>query len=348
MLILVLSIASIIIAAGILACIEAALFSVSPIKVNEFAASKTQQGKVLKKIRDNLQKTIAAVVILTDLVNIGGPMFVGVIVAEKFGSNWVGISSGIMTFLFIIFAEIIPKNLGERYSFPICKWTALPLDWLSKALTPLIWLINLIAKPFLPGTSSSFSTNENEIRYLVKMGHSEGIIEKQEQELINRTFELNDVKAEDIATPRTAMTYLRGDQLLKDCSDKIINSQHTRIVIVGETLDEILGFARKDHLLGHLIKSSGDKNVKDLANDILRFSADATASFLLSTFQKSRNHIGIVMDPFGGVTGIVTLEDVLELLAGEIVDENDRAVDLREYAKKMSGMGNTKIEEEKK
>lgn len=321
---------------GILACIEAALFSVSPIKVNELAAAGSKSGKTLKKIKDNLQKPIAAIVILTNLVNIVGSIFVGGLAANHFGSQWVGLFSGILTFLIIIFAEIIPKNLGEFHCLKISTMIAIPVDILARVLTPAIFLIHFITRPFLPGSTSDFTTNENEIRTLVKMGHKEGNIRKQEHELILRAFDLDDTKAEDIATPRTAMTYLRGNQTLEQCLQQIMESQHTRIIIVGDTLDHILGFARKDHLLIQSIKGKSQVPVKELAQPISRFNGKVPANVLLSTFQKKRQHIAIVEDSFGGVIGVVTLEDVLEILAGEIVDENDTAVDLREFARSKS------------
>lgn len=330
---LIISIVVLIVLSGLLACIEAALFSVNPVKINELATNGQKSALILKKIKDSLQRPIAAIVILTNLVNIVGSIFVGGVAAQVFGSQWVGLFSGILTFLIIIFAEIIPKNLGEFHCLKVSQTVAIPVDLLTKFLTPFIVLIDLITKPFLPGRTTNFTTNENEIRLLVKVGQKEGTIKKQEQELILKAFELDDTRASDIATPRTAMTYLRGHQTLEQCAEDIINSQHTRIIIVGETRDQIVGFARKDQLLSEIINGKKHAQVKEFAQDILRFGSKAPASHLLSTFQRSRQHIGIVEDNFGGVMGIVTLEDVLEILAGEIVDEIDQAVDLREFAK---------------
>jgi CBS domain containing-hemolysin-like protein len=252
---------------------------------------------------------------------------------DYFGSQWVGIFSGVLTFLIIIFAEIIPKNLGEYHCEKVALLTAIPVDIVTRLFTPLIWLLEKITQPFLPKGQSGFSTNENEIRMLVKMGHRQGSIARQEHELILRAFELDDTQAASIATPRTAMTYLRGSSTLEESRDQIAGSQHTRIIVVGETLDHVIGFARKDHLLLSLLEGLGGKQVESFAMPILFFQANSPASVLLSRFQKSRQHIGIVKDEFGGVVGVVTLEDVLEILAGEIVDENDVAIDLREFAR---------------
>lgn len=330
---LIISILVLIVLSGLLAGIEAALFSVNPVKVNELASKGQKSAMTLKKIKDSLQRPIAAIVILTNLVNIVGSIFVGGVASQVFGSQWVGLFSGLLTFLIIIFAEIIPKNLGEFYCLKISQSVAAPVEFITKLLTPFIVLIDFITKPFLPGRTTSFTTNENEIRLLVKVGHKEGTIKKQEQELILKAFELDDTKASDIATPRTAMTFLRGHKSLEECTDEIIGSQHTRIIIVGETRDVILGFARKDQLLTEIINNKKHHLISEFSQEILRFGSEAPASHLLSTFQKKRQHIGIVEDNFGGVMGVVSLEDVIEILAGEIVDEIDEVVDLRELAK---------------
>lgn len=336
MLAIISAVIALIVLSGILACIEAALFSVSPLKVNELAQDGTRPSRVLARIRNNLKKPIAALVILTNFVNIVGSIFVGGMAGEHFGSQWVGLFSGILTFLIIIFAEIIPKNLGEIHALTIARMTAIPVELTAGLLTPAIWLIELITSPFLPEGKSGFSTNESEIRMMVKLGHKEGAIARQEHELILRAFELDDTKASDIATPRTAMTYLRGSRTLGECREDIIASQHTRIIIVGETLDQVKGFTRKDFLLQSLLQGKESELIESFSIPILFFPADAPAGVVLSKFQKSHQHIGIVTDEFGGVSGIVTLEDVLEILAGEIIDENDRAVDLREYARSIS------------
>ncbi len=312
---------------------EAALFSVSPIKVQNLAQSDKKSAVVLLNIRQNMNRPIATIVILNNVANIVGSIVVGGIATTILGDRWLGLFSGLLTFLVIIFSEIIPKTLGEQYAERIALLVARPVMGLTYVLTPVVWLVEKITSPITKGKTEP-TTNEAEIRLLANIGRKEGIIEDDESEMIQRVFTLNDVTAEELMTPRVAMTHVRGRQSLAKAQDDIIASPHSRIIVTGNSIDDVKGVALKDELLTALIKGKDKVQVLELSREVEFVPESVRADDLLAGFRQTRQLLAVVIDEFGGVAGVVTLEDVLETLTGEIIDETDVFANLRAEAKK--------------
>lgn len=313
--------------------IETALFSVSTLKVQQLAQSNNTAAIALLAIRENMNRPIATIVILNNIFNIVGSILTGSIATQILGDTWLGIFSGIFTFLIIIFGEIIPKTLGERYSVSIALLAALPVTGLSILFTPLVWIIENVTARFFK-VKKRPTTNEAEIKLLANIGQQEGIIESDEAEMIQRVFRLNDVTAADLMTPRIMLTYLRGNLTLTETKKDIIASQHTRIIVVDESIDQVIGFALKQNLLTAMVEGYNDEKIANLARKVHFVPEIIRADKLLKNFIEAREHLAVVVDEYGDVAGVVTLEDVLEVITGEIVDETDRTVDLQEIARK--------------
>ncbi len=328
---LIIAVLLVLISSALCSGTEAALFSVSIIKVRQLADTGKKAALALLSIRENMNRPIAAIVILNNIANIVGSIAVGNLAASALGNQWLGLFSGVLTFFVIIFSEIIPKSLGERYSESVALFIARPVLMITKLLTPLVWAVEIIVSPLTKGNNAS-TTNESEIRLLAKIGQKEGVIELDESEMIQKVFELNDRTAADLMTPRVAMTYLKGTLSIKEAQETIIESPHSRIVIVEDTPDQVLGIALKDELLVGLIKQKGDSLVNEFMQKVLYVKQDVVADKLLPLFQEKEQHLAIVVDDYGGVSGIVTLEDVVEVLTGEIVDETDKVKNLQEYS----------------
>ena len=181
--------------------------------------------------------------------------------------------------------------------------------------------------------SSDLITNETEIKLLASIGYQEGIIEQDEAEMIRRVFRLNDIEAAHIMTPRVELTYLPAQAAISNLKNDIIASQHSRILLVEEDIDRIQGIALKDDLLTALIQNQGEQPISTLQRPVRFIAETERADKLLQAFQTNQEHIAVVVDEYGGVSGVVTLEDVLEELTGEIVDETDLNVDLQALAR---------------
>ena len=312
---------------------EAALFSVSPIKARQLAQSRNPSALALLAIREKMNRPIATLVILNNVFNIVGSIVIGSTAATLLGDTWLGLFSAFLTFLIIIFGEIIPKTLGERYAESLALLIAVPVTGLTLLFTPLVWMMEKVTAPFTQGKKQP-TTNEAEIQLLANIGREEGIIEDDEAEMIQGVFRLNDLTAVDVMTPRVAVTYLHGDLTLAECKQKILGSQHTRLIVVEDSIDKVIGVALKDELLSAMIEGKNTQKVATLTREVRFVPEMVRADKLLKAFQENREHLMVVVDEYGGVAGVVTLEDVLEVLTGEIVDETDRIVDLQEIARK--------------
>lgn len=311
---------------------EAALFSVPIIKVRQMAESNIPAARVLLQIRENMSRPIATIVILNNVFNIVGSIVVGGIAAETLGDAWLGVFSGALTLAVIIGAEIIPKTLGERYAEAIALFIARPVAILTTFMLPLVWTIERLVAPITRGKIRPV-TNEAEIELLAQIGQQEGSIEGDEAALIQRVFRLNDLTAGMIMTPRVILTSAYGHQTLAAAKPHIINSPHSRILVVGESIDEVLGLVFKNEFLLALIEGQQDRLLTELTRPARFVPETVRADQLLTSFQESHEHLAVVVDEFGGVAGVVTLEDVLEVLTGEIVDETDRVADMQEWAR---------------
>lgn len=313
-------------------CSEVALFSVPALKVRQLAQSGRPAALALLKIRQNMARPIATIVVLNNIANIVGSIVVATVATRMLGDRWLGLISGVLTLLIIVGGEIVPKTLGERYAEPVALAVAQPVTLLTLLLTPLTWLVLQLTAPFTRGRSS-FTTNEDEIRLLTEIGGEEGMIEARESEMIQRVFTLNDMPAWELMTPRVALTYLDDDLTLDEARAEIIASPHSRIIVMGEDVDDVIGIALKDELLTALVEGQGSRPVRDFVREVDFLPESVHADKLLRYFQDSHRHLAVVVDEYGGVEGVVTLEDVLETLTGEIVDETDRTADMRAAAR---------------
>lgn len=332
MLELIIVVLIVLVGSGFCSATETSLLSVSLIKVQQLAQSKKPAAVALLAIRKKINRPIATVVIINNIFNIVGSILIGSLATSVLGDALLGIFSAVLTFLIIIFAEIIPKTLGERYAENIALSVALPVRGLTFLFIPIIIALEKVTAPFTRG-KRPLTTNEAEILFLTRLGYQEGAIEDDEAEMIQRVFRLNDRKAANLMTPRIATTYLRADSTLNEVKEEIINSQHSRIIIIEDSMDKVVGLALKHELLAGMIDGDGEIKVADFTRDVRFVPETIRADRLLKEFQKTRQHLVVVLDEYGGMSGVVTLEDVLEVLTGEIVDETDLNVDLQAVAR---------------
>ncbi|MCA9352081.1 HlyC/CorC family transporter [Patescibacteria group bacterium] len=333
---------AVVIGSGLFSGIEAALFAVPHSRVLVLKEQGGLNGLALSKIKDNIQKAIIVVVIGNNIVNIVGSIFVGFVAANTFGDAMIGIVSAILTLLIIIFGEILPKTIGENNAEKIGLFVARPLLVAITIFTPLVWLLEQLTKQF---TTTRKIVSEEELHILSELGHREGSIEEDERDIIQKVFTLNDLTAHDIMTPRTQMVGFQKDSVLHDLREEIFDLVNTRIPVYGEDYDEIVGLCYRRNLLIALAKDEDNRPIESFMQDVLYVHEDMRVDDLLQLFLSRREHIAIVKDEFEGTSGLVTLEDVLEQLVGEIVDETDEVVDTREEAKREAEESDLTVEE---
>ena len=301
---------------------EAALISVTYSKARAMAAAGRRGSRALLKIKNDMRRAISTIVIINNVSNIVGSAVIGVIAGKLFNSTILGIFFAVFTILIIIFSEIIPKTLGEAHAEKISLFVAPEILLLQKLFRPLVWLIEKVVRLFHKGPRIH-TVSEAEIKVMAQVGTEAGVIETDESKLIQRIFKLNDITAEDMMTPRQQVESISGDETLGVMRERILKLRHSRIPVYGEDLDTVLGIVLLKDLLMAIAKDQFASKSLDYLQEPQYVRDDMLADDLLLLFQKKEKHLAIVVDENRKMVGIVTLEDVLEELVGEITDEKD-------------------------
>jgi CBS domain containing-hemolysin-like protein len=301
---------------------EAALLAIPPSRVAAARNEGRKGAAILEKLKREIQRPLAALVILSNIVTIITAWIVGILAVERFGRMIAGVLIAAFTILVILFAELVPKIIGVRTSERISLAAATPLGLISKLLDPLIRFTYYIAGFVSPDNSSRVS--EKEIEAMAMLGVSSGGIEADEAAMIRQIFKLNDVTASDLMTPRGQVFFLEGEVTLSASKPRIVDATHSRIPVVKDkTFDNVLGVVHQRDLLIGLENGQANRLVKSFAKKPLLVPERLLADQLLRDFQRARTHLAIVIDEHGQPSGVVTLEDCLEELVGEIIDEKD-------------------------
>ncbi len=340
----ILLVLGVILGSGLFSGIEAALFALPQSKVLMLVEQGKKGAKALHTIKENLSRAIIVIVIGNNIVNIVGSIFVGVVATRTFGNTWIGLISALLTVLIIVFGEILPKTIGENHTEKISLAVARPLAWFIRVLSPIVWLLEQLTKRFVRVKKI---VSEEELQMLSELGHLEGSIEEDERDIIQKVFTLNDMTARDIMTPRTVMVGFQHDARIDDVRQEIFDLTNSRLPVYGEDYDDIQGLCYRRDLLIALAKDQDNRPISSFMHEVLYVAEDMRVDDLLQLFLERREHIAIIKDEFEGTSGLVTLEDVLEQLVGEIVDETDEIVDTREEAKREADNSDLVVEEAK-
>lgn len=315
-----------IILSGVFSGSETALVSVTQSKVDELVAQKKNNAKLLKKLKSDPHKLLITVLIGNNIVNIGASAYAALVFTDLFGSSGVGIATGVMTFFILIFGEITPKSFAHEHAVTISLWIVKPIYILQYMLFPLVWFFELIVKLVsrLVGSGKTHTVTEGELVAMLKIGAQEGSIERQERELIENVLEFNDIEVEEVMTPRVTIDALNSEMTLAEAVEYAIKHSHSRLPVYRENLDSIMGILSIKELLKFYHKYSTNKKLKNLKlTRPMEVPKSKKINKLFREFQRKHVHIAIVIDEFGGTAGLVTLEDLLEEIVGEIVDESD-------------------------
>ena len=243
-----------------------------------------------------------------------------------FEDSGVGIATGLMTFLILIFGEITPKAFAHENASFIALHVARPVRYLQILLWPVVWfferIVDLVNK--IMGVEKEYSVTEGELVAMLKIGAKEGSIEKQEKEFIENVLDFNDIKVEEVMTPRVAIDALNIDMTLSEAIDFAIQHPHSRLPVCDGDMDHIVGVLTIKNLLQFYKDYSGHKKLSNLTIPRqLEVPYSKTIDSVFKDFQNQRVHMAIVIDEFGGTAGLITMEDVLEEIVGDIHDETD-------------------------
>jgi len=306
---------------GMFSSAETALFSISRAKARYLGKGKRKSDVLIKRMKDDSDKLLSTILIGNNLVNVGASALATVITMHYFSSNVVGIATGIMTFLILVFGEIFPKSIATRNNILIARIVIFPIYWLSIVFYPIIKFLDFIPK--LTGKIKKRPTaTEEELMTLVEVVEEEGEIKKEEKKLICNIFEFDNTNSSEIMTPRVDIFFIDVDK--ESPLETIVKSGFSRIPVVKGDLDHVIGILNIKDLFMHQAISQEMLDIRKIMRKPYFVPENKKIDALLNQFQKRKEHMAIVVDEYGGVAGLVTLEDVLEELVGEIIDETDR------------------------
>lgn len=301
---------------------EAAILSLPLVRARILLEQKRKNSRDVLYLKENIRETIASIVIINNAINIVGSIFIGQQVTLRFGNQWLGLASTVLTFSIIIISEIIPKTIGERHKVPLSLFLAPSLKRFVRCLRPLVQALVHIAKPFMKGDSLPKVTEE-EIKMMLKLGRDAGTVEMDEEVLCRRVFRLNDLRAFQIMKPIDQIYALPSAKTLGELRETIIDSRFSRIAVYDKNPKDIVGMVQHRVLLREIAKDNYNECVKDFMTEPIFVNWFTKADELLEKFQAYNQHLFIVQDTNGKDVGLVTMEDVLEELFGEIYDEKD-------------------------
>ncbi|MAT71904.1 MAG: hypothetical protein CMJ58_20565 [Planctomycetaceae bacterium] len=306
---------------GLMAAVEAAVMNVSRVEVEELQAQGAWGAGALKAITDRITRPVVVLVIFTNTINILGPILCGQKATDLYGDTVLGVVVAVLTFGTIVFSEIIPKSLGSHYAPTIARVAAPLIRFFVAALYPVVvaldWFSNLLMR------GERRIGTEQQIRSLAKIGHKEGYIEPNEGRLLQRAFLLNDRSAADIMTPRDRMIMIPATATVREAATQIFRHAYSRYPVYDAAADKVTALVMSRDVLEAISNGRDQEPITAIARDVLVVPADMRSDHLLVRFRNERVHLAVVQAE-GQVEGLVTLEDVLEELVGEIEDEKDR------------------------
>jgi len=243
---------------------------------------------------------------------------------RTFFSDTVAVAVGLLTFVLLVTVDVIPKTLAAKFAVPVTLSMAYPVYGVQLLLKPILAVLVPLIYKLTGGKGLTLPlVTEEELKIMLDEGGRAGAIEFEKVKMIKNVFQLKDITAEDAMTPRLYVFSLDGNLHLKEAQELLYNSKYSRVPVYDGTLDNITGILYKTRALTELSKGRYDVKLKDIANPALFVPAGKTADDLMKQFQQDKRHMAVVVNEFGGVMGIVTLEDLLEEVVGEIMDETD-------------------------
>ena len=309
---------------GFFSSAETALFSISKVKAIHLAKEKSLANALIKKMKDDPHRLLSTILIGNNLVNVAASALATALVMGLVSSNAraaVGIATMIMTFLILIFGEIFPKSIATRNNVLIARFVIFPIYWLSILFYPIIVFLNFIPK--LTGKiKRKPKVTEEELMTMVEVVEEEGEIKEEEREFIHNIFEFDDTNASEIMTPRADMFVIDIDE--KFNLEEVIQSGFTRFPVIEGDIDHVIGMLNIKDLFMHQATTSDMIDVRKIMMKSYFVPENKKLDSLLKQFKIRKQHMAIVVDEHGGVSGLITLEDALEEIVGEIIDETDK------------------------
>lgn len=333
MLTLVLAVSAAILISFSCSIAEAAFYAVPWAAIERLRDSGRKSGKLLYKMRSEIDRPIAAILTLNTVANTAGSTIAGAAFLSVYGADHMALFATIFTILILAFGEIVPKTLGVEHSVFVARLLARPIALLVRCLSPLLWLTGLLTR-LLSHQGGAPQVSEDDIRAMISLSRKAGRIQPFEEDFVRNILALDQKRVYEIMTPRTVVFSLPDNITVGDAYRDPRIWHFSRIPVYGEDNEDLVGLVERRALGQHFAENRVDLLLSAIMRPLHFVQETLTLDLLLREFLKARVHLFAVIDEYGGLAGVVSLEDVLEeILGSEIMDESDNVADLRQLAR---------------
>lgn len=312
--------------------LEATLLSTPLSYITGLEEQGVSGAKLLKRLKQNPDRPISAILCLNTIANTVGASVVGSLVYDVYGSAIVGVFSTIFTLAILIFSEIIPKTIGTSYWRSLAIPAASIINVMIIIAFPLVWVLEHLTS-LISSKSNQVSVSREDISAMVSVATEEEVIEKDEKKMIQNLLKLDEMTAHEIMTPSTVVEMADGSMTVREFYDSDLS--HSRILVYDDdNSDYVIGYVLRQTVLEKMAEDKFRTSIREISRPVLSFPEDESVGNIWEKFLEKKEHISVIIDEYGTFRGIVTMEDVIETMLGqEIVDETDEVVDMQEYAK---------------
>lgn len=331
---LTLAVAIVVAASATCSLFEAVLYSVPLGHIEKLVEGKSRAGKVLQRLRQEVDAPITAILSLNTISNTAGAAIAGAIAARVLGAGNVVYFSAVFTIIILLFAEILPKTIGVTFNRTLAPLIAIPLQGLVIVFRPAVWAIGLVTK-LISSQRSESDISQEELIVLARLGLKAGSLDPDEVRVIENILSLRNTSAKAVMTPRTVLFALQAETTVEEVFHDKRSWAYSRVPVYDESVDDVVGVVFRRDIMAAVAEDKKDLKVEELMKPVHFVLMTMKLDKVLQRFLELGQHMFAVIDEFGGLSGVVTLEDVLEEILGrEIVDEFDEVADMRELAKK--------------
>lgn len=314
---------------------EAVLLSVRPSYIAAMESKGRARAKILRKLRGNLDRPLAAILTANTIAHTVGAAGVGAQATAVFGDEYLGIASAILTLLILVLSEIIPKTLGAVYWQRLAPVFAVLIDGLTRLLLPFVWLSEKLTRLFSRSGAGLHGFSRDEMTAMAAIGSREGLLEAKEMKIVTNLMRLHRLSVRDVMTPRVVVFAVCETMTVADFFAAHAAKPFSRIPVYAARPDDVTGYVLKSDLLMAQAKDEHDRKLAAFRRELLIVPDMLSSSQIFDRLMYEKSHIALVVDEYGTIQGIVTLEDVVETLIGlEITDELDRVEDMQKLAHK--------------
>lgn len=302
---------------------ETAFSTVNKIRLKNYAAKGNKKAEKALKIAESFEKALTAILVGNNIVNILSTSISTVLFTEMLGSGGVGVATVVMTVMVLVFGEITPKSFAKSHAEQCALWFAEPISLVIFILKPVTVIFQVLQNAFKPKVEQP-SVTEDELKYIIDEIQEQGVLEEQESDLVRSALEFDEITVDEILIPRVNVVAIEKNTPFEEIKNLFLTEMYSRLPVYEKNIDNIIGVINNKNFFK--LANEGKDDISDIIQDVIHISDLKLISEALKEMQKNKMHMAVILDQYGGTKGIITMEDIIEELVGEIYDENDEVV----------------------